>query len=48
MRDILNTITQHEGRDYKNIIQEYLLIGARFIKNRDYITTDNNYILRKL
>ena len=44
MRNILNIITQHEGRDYENNIQEYLLIEAKFIKNEDYVFTDNNFI----
>ena len=44
MRDILNIITQYEVRDYINIIQEYLLIEAQFIKNRDYIITNNSFI----
>ena len=48
MRDILNIITQHEDRDYKNIIWEYLLIEARFTKNKEYVITDNSFILHKL
>ena len=48
MRDILNTITQCEDRDYENIIQKYSLIETRFIKNRDYVTADNNFISHKL
>ena len=45
---MLNTITWHEERDYKDIIWEYLLIKAQFIKNKDYIITNNNFILHKL
>ena len=48
MRDILNIITQHEDRDYENIIWEYLLIEVQFIKNKDYVTADNNFILWEL
>ena len=44
MRDMLNIITQHKGRDYENIIWEYSLIEAQFTKNRDYVTVDNNFI----
>ena len=48
MRDILNIITQHEGRDYEDIIREYSLIEARFTKNKDYVITDNSFILCEL
>ena len=48
MRDILNIITQHEGRFYKDIIQKYLLIRVRFTKNKDYVIMDNNFISCKL
>ena len=48
MRDILNIITQHKDEDYENIIWEYSLIEARFIKNKDYVTADNNFISCKL
>ena len=48
MRDILNIITQYEDKDYENIIWKYLLIEARFTKNRDYVTADNNFILCEL
>ena len=44
MRDILNMITWHEDRDYENIIQKYSLIEAQFIKNKDYVITDNSFI----
>ena len=45
MRDILNIITQHEGRDYEDIIWEYSLIETQFTKNKDYVTADNSFIL---
>ena len=48
MRDILNIITQCEDRDYEDIVQKYSLIEARFIKNRDYVTADNSFILHEL
>ena len=44
MRNMLNIITWCEERDYEDIIWEYLLIEARFTKNRDYIITDNDFI----
>ena len=44
MRDVLNIITQHEDRDYEDIIQKYSLIEVWFTKNRDYVTADNNFI----
>ena len=48
MRYVLNTITQHKGRDYKNMIWEYSLTEAWFTKNRDYITANNSFISQKL
>ena len=48
MRGVLNTITQHEDRDYKNIIQKYSLIEAYFTKNRDYVITNNSFISNEL
>ena len=46
--DMLNTITWHEDRDYENIIQEYSFIEAQFIKNKDYVTMDNSFILSEM
>ena len=44
MRDVLNIITWHEDRDYEDIIWVYLLIEARFIKNKGYVTVNNSFI----
>ena len=45
MWEILNLIIYQEEWRYDNIIREYLLIKTWFIKNKEYIITENNYIL---
>ena len=45
MWEILNSITYQEEQRYDNIIREYLLIKTQFIKNKEYIITENDYIL---
>ena len=44
MWGILNLITHQEGQRYDNIIRKYLPIGAWFIKNREYVITENSYV----
>ena len=44
MQEILNSITHQEGQRYGNIIRKYLSIGAWFIKNKGYVTAENDYI----
>ena len=44
MWEILNSITYWEEWRYDDIIREYLPIETWFIKNREYITTENSYI----
>ena len=42
---MLNMITWYKEWDYMNIIREYLLIELKFIKNKEYVTLENNFIL---
>ena len=44
MWEILNLITYWEEWRYDDIIREYLSIETQFIKNREYVTAENNYI----
>ena len=44
MWEILNSIIYWEGWRYSNIVREYLLIKAQFIKNEEYVTTENDYV----
>ena len=44
MCEILNTLPQKEECTYIDIIQEYLLSESRFIRNKDYVTSENKYI----
>ena len=41
---ILNSIMYWEGWRYNNIIREYSSIKTQFIKNREYVTAENDYI----
>ena len=45
MWEILNSITYQEEQRYSNIVREYSLIEAQFIKDKEYIITENSYIL---
>ena len=44
MQEILNSITHQEEQRYDNIIRKYSSIKTWFIKNREYVTTENSYI----
>ena len=44
MRDQLNMIIEWEGCEYSDIICEYLPTESRFTKNREYVTSENNFI----
>ena len=44
MQGILNSIMHQEEQRYDNIIRKYPPIGAQFIKNRGYVTTENSYV----
>ena len=44
MQEIFNLITYQEEQRYNNIIKEYLSIRAQFIKNKEYIIIENDYI----
>ena len=46
MWEILNLITYQEEQRYDDIVKEYLSIKAWFIKNREYVTAENNYVLQ--
>ena len=46
MWEILNLITYWEEQRYNNIVREYLSIKTWFIKNKEYVTVENNYILQ--
>ena len=46
MWEILNSITHQEEQRYDNIIREYLSIKTQFTKNKEYVITENNYILQ--
>ena len=46
MQEILNLITHEEEQRYNNIIRKYSSIKAQFIKNREYVIIENNYILQ--
>ena len=44
MRDQLNMIIKQEDHKYSDIIHEYLFIELRFMKNREYVTSENDFI----
>ena len=44
MRDQLNMIIGQEGCKYSDIVHEYLPTESKFTKNREYITSENNFI----
>ena len=44
MRDQLNMIIEWEDHEYSDIIHEYLSIRLKFTKNREYVTSENNFI----
>ena len=46
MQEILNSIMHQEEQRYDNIIREYLSIETQFTKNREYVTTENDYVLQ--
>ena len=46
MWEILNLITYWEEWRYSDIVREYSLIKAQFIKDEEYITAEKNYILQ--
>ena len=48
MWEILNLITYWEEWRYNNIVREYSLIKTWFIKNKEYITAENDYILQAM
>ena len=45
MRDQLNIIVEQKGHEYSDIIHEYLSTKSKFIKNKRYVTPENNFIL---
>ena len=45
MQEILNLITYQKKQRYSNIIREYLSIEAQFTKDKEYVITENDYIL---
>ena len=45
MWEILNLIIYWEEQRYSNIVREYSLIKVWFIKDEEYITAENDYIL---
>ena len=44
MQEILNLIIYWEEQRYENIIREYLSIKTWFIKKKEYITEENDYV----
>ena len=44
MRDQLNMIIGWEDHKYSDIICEYLSIESKFTKNREYVTSENDFI----
>ena len=44
MQEILNLIIYWEEWRYNNIVKEYSLIETWFIKNKEYVITENEYI----
>ena len=45
MWEILNLIIYWEEQRYDNIVKEYSSIKTWFIKNKEYVTAENDYIL---
>ena len=45
MQEILNSITYWEEQRYNNIIRKYSSIKAWFTKNKEYVITENDYVL---
>ena len=45
MWGILNLITHQEEWRYSDIIREYLSIEVWFIKNKEHVTAENDYVL---
>ena len=45
MWKILNLIMYWEEWRYDDIIREYSSIKAQFIKNKEYVTVENDYVL---
>ena len=46
MWEILNSIIYWEEWRYDNIVREYSSIETQFIKNKEYVTAENDYILQ--
>ena len=45
MRDQLDTIIEQKGCEYSNIICKYLPTELKFTKNKEYIISENDFIL---
>ena len=46
MRDQLDTIIEQKDCEYSNIIHKYLSTKSRFTKDREYVTSENDFILQ--
>ena len=44
MQEILNLITHQEEWKYSDIVKEYLLIKTWFIKDKEYVITENSHV----
>ena len=44
IRDQLNIIIKQKDCEYSDIVCEYLSTRSKYIKNRDYVTSENSFI----
>ena len=48
MRQQLDMIIDREGHEYSDIVCEYSYIESKFIKKKEYVTSEKDFILQAM